>query len=132
MQVLAKAIGLTNTHTCTYVYTYAHTYPHACMPVCGCVSVNASACQSQRSHTHTCQNTVQKWNRVRILSACENTPRKQESCGLSFFRTRNCPWNVFPCSSQVWWTGVRLLQTTHYCVPLTCRWRSTKCLNYPL
>ena len=33
----------------------------------------------------------------------ESTLRKQvESCDLSFFKTQNCSWNVFPCSFQVW------------------------------
>ena len=31
---------------------------------------------------------------MRILSACEKTPRKQ---GKSFFETQNCSWNVVPC-----------------------------------
>ena len=51
---------------------------------------------------------VQGWSHVTFLSACEKTPRKQESCDLRFFKSLlEC---VFMHYSQVWWRGVRLLQ----------------------
>ena len=31
--------------------------------------------------------TVEEWHRVRILGACEKSPRQQVSCELSFFKT---------------------------------------------
>ena len=43
---------------------------------------------------------------------------RQEFCGLGFFKTQNCSWNVFLCSSQVCQIAVSLLQINHYCLLL--------------
>lgn len=46
-----------------------------------------SLCRDCFSH---CWNMVQKWSCVRrILSACENTPRKRESWDFSLFKRQN-------------------------------------------
>jgi hypothetical protein len=58
-------------------------------------------------HVVVCQNTVQLWSYMRrVLKAYENTPSKQDSFDLSFLKTWNCSWKVFPCSSQVEQIGV--------------------------
>lgn len=55
------------------------------------------------------------WKNGPGMKSCENSEflweysRKQESCDLGFFKTRNCSWNLFSCSSQVEWLGVSLL-----------------------
>lgn len=75
-----------------------------------------------------CPNTVQEWSHVRkSLSTCENTPREQECCDLSFFQTRNCSWNVLPCSFQVEWMGASLPWIARYCLLVL-----TEYSNYPL
>lgn len=40
--------------------------------------------------------------------------QENKSCHLSFFRTWNCSWDGFSCSSQVKCTGVSSLQTILY------------------
>lgn len=50
--------------------------------------------------TVRCWKRVQEWSCVkRILSICKKT--RQESCELSFFKTSNCSWNMFSCSSDM-------------------------------
>ncbi|EDL86155.1 rCG65872 [Rattus norvegicus] len=61
---------------------------------------------------------VQEWSPVRrLLSTCENTQR-QRLCDQSFFKIPNCPWILFSCSFLVFWIGMSLLQTAHYCLLL--------------
>lgn len=71
-----------------------------------------------------CQNT--KNEVVRILCACGNTPRKDEFVILSFFKTRNCSWNGFPCPSQAHWECIHFKSfiTTGYCCFLPL-WKKT-------
>lgn len=58
-----------------------------------------------------CWNWVQQWSHVRgILSACEKAPKNTSPVTSVSSKTWNCSWNVFLCSSQVQWIGMRLLQ----------------------
>lgn len=63
----------------------------------------------------------------RTLGACKKTPRKQESYDLSIFKTRNCSWNVFSGSSQVFRIGSASFRLSL----LLAGNHSIKCLNYP-
>lgn len=54
-----------------------------------------------------CIVVIESWNRVvwEVLSACENTPEKQEeeSCDLSFFKSQTCLWNLSGIADSSEW-----------------------------
>lgn len=78
------------------------------------MTTKSSHCVSQlESQTHLhCQNTVQEWRPVRILSACGKTLKKQEYCDLSFFKKFS--WNVLLGTFHVQWIGVSLSVIIHF------------------
>jgi hypothetical protein len=60
-------------------------------------------------------NTVQEWSHVRIPSACESTPRRQDqSFVASVYSQQELFLECEFCSSQVYLIGVSTLQIIHY------------------
>jgi len=71
-----------------------------------------------------CQNTVQEWSPMRFLTSwrkLHGEKKKKSLVTLISSKTKNCPWIMLACPTQVQWMGVSFrLFTTDAIVTCFC------------